>query len=237
MPVCAGQDQALRLISELEDSRLESFKRQIQTLESQLEVYEQRPDPTRSLQEFAITRTRKDLLRALMAQPYFESVPESLVASLAEGIPDSDSNSGKSILKTLPLKRAARRGLLSSDRWVVHLCSGPEKSGDPISAWCDEGGMAFLKVDLRERGGKGWDLLRTDGVWKVLLWAASSWKDSCVTFLTTDCGEEGVEPIAFARPCFFGHLRQCLEAEASRMLQRLRVFRRRCVRAFDAGLG
>ena len=38
----------------------------------------------------------------------------------------------------------------------------------------------MLQVDLQQPGGKGWDLTKTGGVWKVLLWAASQGKIAAV---------------------------------------------------------
>ena len=52
--------------------------------------------------------------------------------------------------------------------------------------------MAFLKVDLRERGGKGWDLLRTDGVWKVLLWAAAHGRIAVLLSLPPTVGRKAL---------------------------------------------
>ncbi|CAE7242537.1 GIP [Symbiodinium sp. CCMP2592] len=175
-----AEDQALKLISELEDQRLERFKQRIQNLECHLESYDAPPDPTGSLGRFATTGTRFDALRAFLSQPYLAGLPEEIKVALAEEVPTSHPGSDRSLLKLLPLKRAARRSLLDSTKWVVHLCSGPARAQDPLNAWALQGGFTYLQVDLMQPGGKGWDLSKQDGVWKVLLWAASQGRVAAV---------------------------------------------------------
>eukprot|EP00439_Symbiodinium_sp_Y106_P003270 s2292_g1.t1 len=170
------EDQALRLIAELESQRLEGFKREIQNLECQLEIVDAPPDPTEALRCFSNSGLRSHALRAFLAQPYLASLPEEIKVGLAEDFPANSPDVGRSILKLLPLKRAARRVLDASDQWVVHLCSGPSRDNDPLIAWCNEMGFTPLQVDLQQPGGRGWDLTRPNGVWKVLVWAASRGK-------------------------------------------------------------
>ncbi|CAE7699215.1 TY5A, partial [Symbiodinium sp. CCMP2456] len=174
------EQQALQLISELEEVRLRDFRDQIQTLECQLDAYAKPPDPTEALQAFIRTRTRREALAALIAQPYLQSVPDEVKALLAEDIPEGTLDDGKAVRKDLPLKRAARRDLLASDKWVVHLCSGKKRPGDPIAKWCQEKGMPLVHADVLEKGGKGWDLTKARGTWRALIWAASLGKIAVV---------------------------------------------------------
>ena len=76
------------------------------------------------------------------------------MTSLAEGLPGLEVEQGRVILKAFPLKRANRRTLLASPNWVVHLCSGPPRSNDPLAAWCANQGFVFLPIDLRQKGGR-----------------------------------------------------------------------------------
>ena len=108
-----------------------------------------------------------------MSQPYFRGVPEGAIASLAESFQGLGVDNGRAILKRLPLKRAARRALLTAPLWAVHLCSGRPRDSDPLATWSSEQGFAFLPIDLLEKGGRGWDLTKLNSVWKVLLWGAS----------------------------------------------------------------
>ncbi|CAE7436865.1 unnamed protein product [Symbiodinium sp. CCMP2592] len=167
-----AEDQALRLISELEDQRLEGFKQRVQNLECHLEAYDKPIEPTESMLRFARTGDRLDALRAFLVQPHL-GFPEDLKVSLAEQVPIDTPGSDKALLKLLPLKRSARRSLLDSSQWVVHLCSGKDRALDPLPVWARERGMPFLRVDPQQVGGKGWDLAKRDGVWKVLMWAAA----------------------------------------------------------------
>ena len=175
------EQQALQLIAELEAAKLGEFQHQLHTFECQLEARRVPIDPSKAWERFADTGTRRDALAALFAQPYLDEVPEELKASLAEAIPTGkDLEDGKSVLKDLPLRRSSRRLLLNSDRWVVHLCSGKPRSPEPLKEWSDQNGMLMLHVDVLEKGGKGWDLLRQQGVWRALLWAASKGKIAAV---------------------------------------------------------
>ena len=168
-----AEDQALRLISELEDQRLERFKQRVQNLECHLEAYDDPIEPTEGLSRFSQSGSRLDAVKGFLAQPYLTELPEEIRVGLAEQIPLNQPGSDRALLKLLPLKRAARRSLLDSNRWAVHLCSGPTKPSDPFLTWSQEKGVALLQVDLLQKGGKGWDLSKPDGVWKVLLWAAA----------------------------------------------------------------
>ena len=174
------EDQALRLIAELEDKRLARFKERVQNLECHLESYEAPLDPTESLRRFINSGDRLDALKAFLVQPYLLELPDHVRADLAETIPCATPGADKAVLKLLPLKRAARRSLLESPRWAVHLCSGSHCGSEPLSNWARERGLAFLQVDLRQPGGKGWDLSRQVGIWKVLLWAAAQGRVAAV---------------------------------------------------------
>ena len=176
------EQQALQLIAELEATRLGEFRHQLQTFECQLEAQRDQIDPSEAWRKFASTGDRKDALGAIFAQPYLQDAPENQRAALAEAIPvDKDGRlDGKRVLKALPLRRSSRKLLLNSDRWVVHLCSGKPRARDPIQEWCERNGMLFLHVDILERGGKGWDLLGMQGIWRALLWAASEGKIAAI---------------------------------------------------------
>ena len=64
--------------------------------------------------------------------------------------------------------------LMNSNRWVVHLHPGNKVPGkDPIEAVSKEG-KVLLEVDLK--ASKLWDMRKTEGVYRMLLWAASRGK-------------------------------------------------------------
>ncbi|CAE7779988.1 GIP [Symbiodinium sp. CCMP2592] len=169
-----NEDQALKLIAELESRRLASFREEVQNLECRIESMDKPLDPTEAWKQAMATGKRKEVLRALIAQPYLADVSEEVVARLAEDFGSCDEVTGQQHLKALPLRRSKRRALLSSKRWLVHLCSGKPKPCDPISQWCEVNKVAVLNVDLSEPGGKGWDLTKRNAVWRVLMWAAAS---------------------------------------------------------------
>ena len=168
------EDQALSLISQLEDERLKEFKEQVRDLEVKMESVSAPIDPTEALRKYATSGRRSDALRAVYSQPYFDGVAESIKARLAEDLVGLDENSGKRMLKQLPVNRAHRRSLLTSERWVVHLCSGSERGENPLKTWCQDRDMQLVEVDVVSKGGKGWDLMKSCGVWRALLWAAAT---------------------------------------------------------------
>ena len=131
-------------------------------------------DPTEALRRYATSGGRSEAIRSVLAQPYLDGVEESMRLRLAESLVGLDDESGKNMLKQLPLNRAHRRALLASERWVVHLCSGADKGDNPLKTWCEARDMQLLEVDLLAKGGKGWDLTKTSGVWRALLWAAAT---------------------------------------------------------------
>ncbi|CAE7759179.1 GIP [Symbiodinium necroappetens] len=168
------EDQALSLIAELEDQRLKEFKTRVQDLEIHMESVSAPVDPTEALRRFAISGDRGEALRAVMSQPYFERVGEEVKVELIEGLVGLDENAGKHMLKQLPVNRANRRALLASENWVIHLCSGPSTADNPLREWCENRNFSLIEVDLRQKGGKGWDMLKTGGVWRALLWGAAT---------------------------------------------------------------
>ena len=168
------EDQALTLISELEDKRLRTFKSEVQELESRMELVAAPLDPTDALRQYAVSGERADALRALMSQPYLGRSHEEAVSLMAEDLLGLDEDSGKRMMKQLPLNRAKRRALLSSENWAVHLCSGKPQEDNPFRRWAEERQIQLLEVDLLAKGGKGWDLTCQHGVWRVLLWAAAT---------------------------------------------------------------
>ena len=168
------EEQAMKIIHELEAKKLSDFEEKVQELECQIESVETVPDPTETIKRYVISGDRRDALQAILSQAYFEGLSERLKRQLAEGIDDTSEATGLQLLKALPMKRAARRTMMRTQKWMVHLCSGPGARDDPLSQWCETRGIAMLGIDLRAKGGKGWDLTKRNGVWRLLLWAAAA---------------------------------------------------------------
>ena len=190
------ESQALDLIRELEDTRLRRFEEELQELECHMHALDKPLNPTEAVQRYIDSGDRGDALRAIFCQPYLRDLPEELKVQLAEQLPGMTEAAGKQILKRLPLKRAKRRALLASSHWVVHLCSGSEVSDDPLKAWTQEQGFELLQVDVLSKGGKGWNLLKNNGVWSVLLWAAASGRISTILASPPKSSFEANSPLA-----------------------------------------
>ena len=146
------EDQALQLIAELEARRLDSFREDVQNLECRIESLGKPPDPTESLKVMIGSGCRKDVLQALMAQPYLDDLSDGVKAWMAEDFGSCTDEDGWKLLKGFPLRRSKRRTLLQSDRWLVHLCAGTPRSDDPIRQWCDANGVTPVYVDLLAPG-------------------------------------------------------------------------------------
>ena len=174
------EDQALKLIAELESQKLKDFEQSIQAMQAELQQISTPRDPTDALNKFATSGSRDHLLKAVFAQPYLKQVPEAVKVRLCEELPGVSDKDGWEILKRLPLSRSRRRSLCASRGWVVSLCSGPSTEGDPLKLWAQERNLEYLPIDLRERGGRGWDLCAEAGPWSVLLWAAAQGRISAV---------------------------------------------------------
>ena len=188
------EEQALRLINELESERLREFEQSVQAMEAELQQVSSPKDPTESLKQYVTTGSRKDLLQAVFAQPYLKQVPEALKVRLCEELPGLDGQQGWKLLKRLPLSRARRRSLHTSSSWVVFLGAGSHSEADPLRLWAQGKGLEYLSVDILEKGGKGWDLTVEQGVWSVLLWAAATGRISAVISsppYRTWCNDEG----------------------------------------------
>ena len=174
------EEQALKLISELESQRLREFEQSVQAMEAELHQVSSPVDPTDSLRKYIRTGKRGDLLRAIFAQPYLKQVPEAIKVRMCEDIPGIDEESGWQLLKRLPLSRSRRRSLHASGQWVIYLGAGSPSEVDPLKTWAHSQGFEYLSVDILQKGGKGWDLASEGGVWSVLLWAAATGRVAAV---------------------------------------------------------
>ncbi|CAE7272323.1 GIP, partial [Symbiodinium microadriaticum] len=166
------EDQALKLIAELETTRLRDFEKSVQAMEAELQQIANPSDPSEAVRKYLCSGGRNELLRAVFSQPYLRPIPEAVKVKLCEGLPGISDSDGWKILKRLPLNRARRRALHASKNWLVYLGSGQTEEGDPLKLWAQQKGLEFLGVDIREPGGRGWDLSTESGVWSVLLWGA-----------------------------------------------------------------
>ena len=137
------EEQALKLINELESERLKEFEMSVQAMEADLKQLSEPCDPTEALVKYIQTGARPDLLRAVFSQPYLQEVAKAAKVRLCEDIPGLGEQEGFKILKRLPLSRAKRRALHGSKRWVVSLASGAPIEADPLKLWCQERNLQY----------------------------------------------------------------------------------------------
>ena len=173
-PEVSAKD-AYALIKELEQKQVAQLSAQVDSLSARLEVMraEERRSWNELIKDYAMTGRRSTLLRAVMLCPFTKDLSEDVQAMIVEGF---EMNDGEKYLKRLPLTRRQRKSLLASKQWVVHLSSGDEFGDkDPFNV-IPKAGKTILEINVKN--SKHWNLQRKDGVYQLLLWAASQGKIS-----------------------------------------------------------
>ncbi|CAE7300896.1 RE1, partial [Symbiodinium natans] len=162
--------EALKLISDLEEVELGKLK--ANNMDGVMRALntggqEEGPSWREGLDEFVATGSRRALRRMLLDpdSPLGSCTEEEIVAMIGLDDVNLSDSSGASILKGLPLNRAARRRLLST-RWAIHMFSGESKEAE-----METESMSTLKIDLRI--SKRYDMLKSHETTKALLWAAA----------------------------------------------------------------
>ncbi|CAE7279098.1 GIP [Symbiodinium microadriaticum] len=178
--------QALSLISELEQKRMESFERTVQDLQLQVKTLKEKGLQGWSweshLQALRTSGDRTHFAGFLHKNPVFSTVKAEVLLGVPEYIPREDRD-GWNLLKGTPLPRAKRKALYQSDGWVVHLFSGDSKLEKVKSSkevkvgfWADAltGNDVMFNVDLTD--SKFMDVTQRDSIFRVLAWGALSGK-------------------------------------------------------------
>ena len=162
-----GEARALELIGELENRKLEQLK--VSMLETQLRLCGIEAQRTYGihLAEYRRTGDRAKGLQALMCEDSaFGCLTESQRCALAQDIDLSDK-AGHRYLKALPVKRAMRRRLMST-QWLVHLYSG--QGGSAEFRALEDNCVTLLEIDLGI--SKAFNMREPSAAYKALLWAA-----------------------------------------------------------------
>ena len=142
-----GEAKALELIGELENRKLEQLK--AATVENQLRMHgmEAQLNYGTQLAEYRRTGKREEGLKALMCEDsLFGCLTEAQRCALAQDIDLSDK-AGHRYLKALPVKRAMRKRLMST-QWLVHLYSG--EGGSAEFTTLEDNCVTLLEIDLIE---------------------------------------------------------------------------------------
>ena len=178
--------QALGLIAELEQARMQEFEKTVQSLQTQLKELRDSGRDQWSWQSH-LEALRKQGDRSYMAGflhrcPTFTSAPPEVLLGIPETIPRRDDDGWK-MLRSMPWPRAKRKALFQSDGWVVSLFSGDVRSpgGRQEDAmrrtfWNNslKGNDVLVEVDVT--ASKSFDLNQRDMVFKLLGWAALNGK-------------------------------------------------------------
>ncbi|CAE7275903.1 GIP, partial [Symbiodinium microadriaticum] len=178
--------QALALIAEMEQARMEEFERTVNALSVQMKMLrDQGRDEwpwKRHLQALREDGDRTSMAGFVHRCPTFAALPPEVLLGLPEAVPRG-AKDGWKLLKGLPWSRAKRKTLYQSDSWVVHLFSGDDRPREAKeqslmrrSFWSGalEGGDVLVDVDVT--ASKAMDLRQQGAVFRLLSWAALNGK-------------------------------------------------------------
>ncbi|CAE7259807.1 GIP, partial [Symbiodinium sp. CCMP2456] len=114
-----AQEQAAKLVDQIEDKKLREFQDGVSMLKSKLDylVREEKLPWTSYAMKFLDEGLAKDLWKAVRGS-FMKDLPEAVLDSLCIGI---RLNQGWEHLKSLPLPRRTRKRMMESDRWILHL--------------------------------------------------------------------------------------------------------------------
>ncbi|CAE7334262.1 RE1 [Symbiodinium sp. KB8] len=161
------EQQALSLISKIEDRKLEKLKSLTEVTkervrEAALSLQKTWFDHLLSYCESALS---SEAFLAINEAPFFEGVPQQALRGLVEAAPCTN---GWDALKGLVhLNRRTRKRLWESSQWVVHLYAGKRPNEEIL--FLERQGFVVLELDIQR--GKSQDV-NNPLVWRALEWAA-----------------------------------------------------------------
>ena len=164
-----GETQALQLIKELEDKRVEDLQRTTAAMQRALWLWDQDADWSKHLHAFLKSGERAQQLKAIDA----EDSPFTTLSSFTKGAMAEDlvlnNRAGWKYLQALPVSRR-RRKLLMASEWVVNLFAGP--SDGTVEMKVLEDGCVLVEVDILR--SRAFDLRRPMGAYRAIMWAAAT---------------------------------------------------------------
>ncbi|CAE7254018.1 unnamed protein product [Symbiodinium sp. CCMP2592] len=151
------EQEALKLISQLEDARLQELRTSTAETRAKVKAAAVAMEKTwfDHLLAYVDGEISSEALKAVETAPFLREVPRPCKVGLAEPFPEAN---GWQALKGLEhLNRRTRKRLWSSDQWIVHLFAGKSEKRDLYHL---EGhGYVVLELDLER--GRTHDLLRS----------------------------------------------------------------------------
>ena len=178
--------QAMTLIAELEQARMQEFEKTIADLKTQVKTLRDRGREDwsweRHLDSLVETGDRTSMAGFLHTCPAFEATSPEVLLGLPEAIP-LGAKEGWKLMKGLPWSRAKRKSCFQSDGWIVHLCAGDPRTRDAKlqetmrrAMWSSSlvGGDVLVEVDIAS--SRSMDVLQQQAVFRVLAWAALNGK-------------------------------------------------------------
>ncbi|CAE7540501.1 RE1 [Symbiodinium natans] len=166
-----SEAQALTLIKQLEDKKLEDLKRHTSEGKKSLKGMENGNNFKKYLKDYVSQGQRTSLLAAINSDDsIYKGVPETIKSSLAEEINISDK-AGWNYLAALPVNRKTRKRMMTA-RWVVRICNKGIK-GTPVEYKLLEGPDVVV-INLDSELSKSLNLKRVAGVYRALLWGAAT---------------------------------------------------------------
>ncbi|CAE7228392.1 unnamed protein product [Symbiodinium sp. CCMP2456] len=157
------QCDALRLIAELEQAKIDETMESLAQLKASVSVARDYKEKSWKdmVRDYVASGTVDDATRAVLAAPFMHHAPMNGQLKILPKSPDN-ADQAWVWMKQFPLNRAKRRQLWQSREWIVHLFSGKSARNDPLRDF-----PGLLEVDLQ----KGWNL-NDEKIYGVLIWAA-----------------------------------------------------------------
>ncbi|CAE7630141.1 unnamed protein product [Symbiodinium sp. CCMP2592] len=169
------EHEALKLISQLEDARLQELRNNTTDTRTRVKAAALAMEKTwfDHLLTYVDSGLASEAMKAVEGAPFLQEVPRPCKAGLCDAFPEAN---GWQALKGLEhLNRRTRKKLWSSNQWVVHLFSGKKEKRDLYHL---EGhGYAVLELDIER--GRSQDLLRSS-TWRALEYGARKGKIAAI---------------------------------------------------------
>ena len=191
------EQQALELISRIEDQKLAELRNATSTTRTRIResVIALNKSWFDHLIAYCNSGIGTDSLMAIHSAPFLSDVPEEALYGLSEA--DPVSNGWDALRGLKHLNRKTRKRLWSSRRWVVHLYAG-KKANEEVM-FLERQGFVVLELDIER--GKSHDVC-DPLVWRAIEWGARTGRIASIiggppqnTFMLRRCMSPGPEPL------------------------------------------